>query len=237
MRTSDRGFTLVEILVAMSLLLVALTMFGSVLFAVQRSGSRQDQLSRAADSAYQAIAEMDRQLRSGYIASQTSVSGTIDSVRIYTESFAPGSGSTVARCVAWAVVDLASGSQGLYTVWWTPGASGTTTPLSYNSATRSFSVSSVSGGASGFRLVADGLTGASDRTFEVPAITGDLGQKLVVTLQLREATDPDLTATGSPSSSPWVNTVSTTITPRNSPRSSMKADTSLYSATRSGLCG
>lgn len=243
--SDDRGLTLVELLIAMSLLLVALVMFGSALFAVQTAGARGDQLGRAADSAYQALTEMDRQLRSGYIASETRFTGAdanvVDMVRIYTEAYAPPAGTTspntVARCVAWAVVNMVSGKQGLYTVWWTPTPTGS--KPTFNASTRTFTVPTNSGvtNVAGTRLVTDELTGASASTFSVPSISGDLGQRLVVTFQLREATDKALTSPQAGSPSPWINTVSTTITPRNSPRSSMNADTSVYTSARSGLCG
>lgn len=232
----DRGLTLIEMLIAMSLLLVALTMFGSVLFAVQKAGSRGDQLSRAGDAAYSALTEMDRQLRSGYIASDTAVVGAIDTVRIFTEAYTPtGSAVAVPRCVVWSAVDMGGGKQGIYTAWWTPSKGVTLTPT-YSGGVFAAPVTSYSGS----RLVTDEIVGADSNTFQVLSVaTGSLlGQRLSVTLRLREATDPVLSSPSpSGTQTPWVNEISTTITPRNYPRASIGADTALYEENRSALCG
>lgn len=237
----DGGLTLVEMLIAMSLLLVALTMFGSVLFAVQKAGSRGDQLSRAGDAAYSALAEMDRQLRSGYIASETAVAGAIDTVRIYTEAYTPlGSSVAVPRCVVWSVVDMGGGRQGMYTAWWTPSKDVALSPT-YSGGVFSAPATAYSG----VRLVAEELVSADEFTFRrLPGATGNsVGERLSVTLRLREATDPALSSSpspGSPSatSTPWVNEISTTISPRNFPRAFASADSAtLNTAERSTLCG
>lgn len=252
MHRDDRGFTLVEMLVVMSLLLVALGLFSGALWNVQRASARQDQIGRASDAAYQALSEIDRQLRSGYIASETRFSGAdatlVDMVRIYTEAYAPPSSAaspnTVARCVAWAIVAQTNGTQGLYTVWWTPKP-GVAAPT-YVPATRSFSISAITGitNVSGSRLVASDLIGSDLSSFTVQGLVGGLSQRLLVTLRLQEASDGTLSSPAPGSPSPWVNTISTTITPRNSPRASMNADTAAYGASpspgsvlRSVLCG
>lgn len=249
--SDDRGLSLIEMLIAMSLLLVALAMFTLALSSMQNATARQDQLGRAADSAYLALTEMDRQLRSGYIASETQFSGSDagatlkDMVRIYTESYAPPSSAaapnTVARCVAWAVVQIDATRQGLYTIWWTPTPNGS--QPTYSAATRRFTVPSTASpgvtNVAGVRLVSEDLIGADANTFTVLTASpgSDLSQRLSVTFNLRETADGVLLTPVPGSPSPWVNTISTTMTPRNSPRSSMSADTSVYSASRGSLCG
>lgn len=240
---------MIELLTAMSLLLIALAMFTAVLSNVQRTSARQDQLGRAGDAAYQALAEMDRQLRSGYIGSETPLDPSfIDTVRIYTEAYATPSTlatpNTVARCVAWVVMPMVDGGEGLYTVWWTPGlAGGGAGAPTYSVATRSFTFPSVTGVARvyGSRLITSELKGSDASTFVVrhPYDDADLGERLDVTLRLREATDPALTASpASGSPSPWVNTISTTLTARNAPRATMAPDTGIsYTVARQALCG
>lgn len=235
---SDWGFTLMELLIAMSLLLVALGMFTGVLWSVQRLGLRTEQLSRATDAAYQSFAEMERQLRSGYIASSTSLGGTgvVDTVRIYTEAYAQSAAaSTTSRCAAWVVADLSTGGQGLFTVWWTPGLPGASIPT-YVKSSNSFTGFAAGVGIYGWRLITSDILNATSESFQVidSAVGVDVSQRLTVTLSLREATDPTLLA-ASPSA--WVNTLSTTLTPRNSPRVSMIADTSAFTTSRSALCG
>lgn len=236
--SGDEGLTLVEMMVALSLLLVALVMFGNVLFAVQKASSRGDQLSRASDAAYMALTEMDRQLRSGYIASTTAVGGTLATVRILTEAYTPaGSQYPVPRCVVWSVVDMGSGRQGLYTAWWNATPNSATTPT--------FSSGKFSAPVTAYRLITDEIVDASPRdTFRVLALTGpptSLGQRLLVTFRIREATDRSLISAGpvpSGSPSPWVNVIWTTITPRNVPRGQdVNADTAAYEAYRENLCG
>ena len=59
--------TLVELLVAMSILGIVLLVFTSVLASVQRGVVRQDSLSQTLDSARLAIQQLDRELRSGNV--------------------------------------------------------------------------------------------------------------------------------------------------------------------------
>lgn len=234
MSSQDQGgFTVVELTVAMSLLLVALTMFTMTLWSAQTSGLRQERVGRANDAAFQALSEMDRQLRSGYVASENAftVSGCssppclIDIVRFYTEAYAPPSDptgtNTVARCVAWAVVQMSGGRQGLYSVWWTPSAGGGSP--TYNATSGAFTVPTPTGitNVAGSRLLTDELSNASSSTFTLTSIgsAATLAQRLAVTFDIRESGDSSL---------PWSNVVATTLAARNSPRSEMKADTGVY---------
>jgi type II secretory pathway pseudopilin PulG len=59
--------TLVELLVAMSILGIVLLVFTSVLASVQRGVVRQDSLSQTLDSARLAVQQLDRELRSGNV--------------------------------------------------------------------------------------------------------------------------------------------------------------------------
>src|SRR6187397_691681 len=66
-RRTEEGMTLVELVVAMSILGVVLLVFTSVLASVQRGVVRQDNLSRTLDSARLAIQQLDLELRSGNV--------------------------------------------------------------------------------------------------------------------------------------------------------------------------
>jgi len=68
--------TLVELVVAMSILGVVLLVFTSVLASVQRGVVRQDNLSRTLDSARLAIQQLDRELRSGNVLAESPLSSS-----------------------------------------------------------------------------------------------------------------------------------------------------------------
>lgn len=101
----DRGMTLVELLVAMSILSIVLLVFSSALASVQMAVVRQDNLSRTNDQLRLAIQQMDREIRSGQVLFDPalevgSCSGCQPgfTLRIYTESNANTVGAT---CVLW----------------------------------------------------------------------------------------------------------------------------------------
>lgn len=112
----DRGMTLVELLVAMSILSIVLLVFTSALASVQMAVVRQDNLSRTNDQLRLAIQQMDREIRSGQVLfdpllEKPVTSGGVDScsgcqpgftLRIYTESNANASDG-VGHCVLWKV--------------------------------------------------------------------------------------------------------------------------------------
>lgn len=108
--------SLIELMVASTLMLVGLVVFGSVLFTVQRASDRQFELSSANDSARLAIQELDRQMRSGYVVAQPAISGTSASAVVYTEARMRNPGD-VPKCVAWVVAPYGS-SDALYTRTW-----------------------------------------------------------------------------------------------------------------------
>jgi type II secretory pathway pseudopilin PulG len=139
--------TLVELLVAMSILGIVLLVFTSVLASVQRGVVRQDSLGQTLDSARLAVQQLDRELRSGNVlydpALENAPVGTPGRIasctgclpgytlRVYTQTNADTRGPTPYRCVLWKV----EGRQ-LMTRWWPPLEPGE---------------------ASGWRIVAEGI--------------------------------------------------------------------------------
>jgi type II secretory pathway pseudopilin PulG len=123
--------TLVELVVAMSILGVVLLVFTSVLASVQRGVVRQDSLSQTLDSARLAIQQLDRELRSGNVlydpALENAPVGTPGRIasctgclpgytlRVYTQTNADTRGPTPYRCVLWKIED-----RQLMTRWWPP---------------------------------------------------------------------------------------------------------------------
>lgn len=133
MRDRQAGLTLVELLVSMSLFLVAIAMFTGSLYVVQRMQITDDQYSRANDQVHLALQTIDRQIRSGYVIKvPVAPVGTDAAVKIYTEA------GGKPRCVMWvvanpAVVDpqTATGTKALYTTAWDPTGTDTTLPSSF----------------------------------------------------------------------------------------------------------
>lgn len=164
----DAGLTLVELLIASSLLLVALAMFGLALNVSQRAQIRDSEYSYANDSAHLALVEMDRQLRSGYAISEASpLTGTTDSVKIFTMTNAKP------KCAMWAIATAPGNpdptpTQNLYVLTWTPGAklpdafTATTAPL--------------------WRMVASDIVDANANTFKVN--TSTVGYQTLPTLEV-----------------------------------------------------
>ena len=129
--STDEGMTLVELVVAVSILGVVLLVFTSVLASVQRGVVQQDSLSQTLDSARLAIQQLDRELRSGNVLYDpalenapvgtpgriASCSGCLPgfTLRVYTQTNADTRGPTPYRCVLWKIED-----QQLLTRWWPP---------------------------------------------------------------------------------------------------------------------
>lgn len=117
-QSSDRGLTLVEVLISASLLLLTLVMFGGSLVTAQKAQGTSSAYSRANDQAQLALQTLDRQIRSGFVVGTVAVSNADAAVKIYSE--AGGS----ARCFAWVVADSdVSGKTGLATLYlaeWDP---------------------------------------------------------------------------------------------------------------------
>lgn len=224
-RRSDAGFSVIELMVAMALLLVALAMFGSVLFTVQQTSNRQIELGRANDQARLAIQEIDRQLRSGYVTSTGSFTGADASARIYTEARMSGT-SSKPTCVAWVLHGAGSDRQTLYTKTWDV-VSGATAPA-FN-------------GGVGWRVVATDIVntanGGDAQTFGLETTSlidpntlqsVPIGQSLTVTLWLNPSTVR----------STQVTQITTTLTSRNIRRSTANAEvTGGGLGVRYNLCG
>lgn len=97
--SGERGLTLVEMMVTMTILGIALAIFLSVLFSVQRGVVLQEKRTARNDQARLAIQALDRELRSGNVLyDPASESVPYYSLRIYTQSNAPTRGI---MCVQW----------------------------------------------------------------------------------------------------------------------------------------
>ncbi|MFM7718992.1 MAG: PilW family protein [Actinomycetota bacterium] len=217
----DRGISLVELLIATSLLGLALAMFGATLFVMQKSQIRFDEYSRANDEVHLAIQDLDRELRSGYVvsASLPSWGGVANGVPsgntilIYTE--AGGS----ARCVRW-VLYPATGQQTLYRTAWDPLAGGpddNQAPWSTAGNTR-------------YRRVAtDIVNGSSRPAFALSTATATAIDRLVVTFWV------NVPGTSGSVRVPQEIEVRSELTPRNELRSS-QAPVSTATGTRATVC-
>ena len=67
LRRDERGMSLPELLIAMSILSIVLLVFGSVLATVQGAVVRQDSLSQTLDQSRLALQQLDREMRSGNV--------------------------------------------------------------------------------------------------------------------------------------------------------------------------
>ena len=121
---SNDGMTLVELVVAMSMLSVVLLIFTSVLASVQRSVVVNQRYSEANDEARLALQQLDRELRSGNVINDPAdaITGFTDApanqrLLIYTQANLPTRGE--AQCELWKVTADAK----LQVRRWTPGSS------------------------------------------------------------------------------------------------------------------
>lgn len=101
----DRGFTLVELVVAMSLFMTVMVVFYGSLVAIQRAASGEEKRSANNDQARLAIEQIDREIRSAnYIYNPASESEPGQILRIYTQTNAntrmPAPGY---QCVQWQI--------------------------------------------------------------------------------------------------------------------------------------
>lgn len=84
---ADSGVGLIELLVVMSLLTVALTMFGLAFSATLRTTDASEDLGAVTDQARLALAQLDRQVRFGYWVNSADVpcaAGTCSAVKVLT---------------------------------------------------------------------------------------------------------------------------------------------------------
>jgi type II secretory pathway pseudopilin PulG len=121
--------TLVELLVAMSIMSIVVVVFGSVLASVQRVAVKEDDLGQTNDQIRLALEQIDHELRSGNVmydpsfengggaSGVTSCSGCEPNytMRLYTQTNANTRGQYM--CVLWQIDD----QQQLLTRMWPPG--------------------------------------------------------------------------------------------------------------------
>ncbi|MDP9326876.1 MAG: type II secretion system GspH family protein [Actinomycetota bacterium] len=124
LRRDERGITLSELLVAMSILSIVMVIFGSVLASVQGAVVRQDSLSRTLDSARLGLQQLDHEMRSGNVlydpalengsgaGAVTSCTGCLPgyTLRVYTQT------NSLFKCVLWKI----DANQNLLTREWPP---------------------------------------------------------------------------------------------------------------------
>jgi prepilin-type N-terminal cleavage/methylation domain-containing protein len=124
LRRDERGMTLVELVVAMSMMSVVLLIFTSVLASVQRTVVVNQRYSEANDEARLALQQLDRELRSGNVITDPSdsITGFTDApanqrLLIYTQANMPTRGQ--AECELWKITT----SNDLQVRRWVPGSS------------------------------------------------------------------------------------------------------------------
>jgi prepilin-type N-terminal cleavage/methylation domain-containing protein len=93
----DRGTTLVEVLISMTIFTLALAMVYSVLITVQRQTKDQTSRADSVGNARLALAQIDRQVRSGNVLYNPSSEALPLSMRVYTQA------NGDQRCVQWQV--------------------------------------------------------------------------------------------------------------------------------------
>ena len=117
----DDGMTLVELVVAMSMLSIVLLIFTSVLASVQRTVVVNQRYSEANDEARLALQQLDRELRSGNVINDPAetLSGyTVNQyLLVYTQASLPTRGQ--AQCEIWRVTTTGE----LQARRWVPGSS------------------------------------------------------------------------------------------------------------------
>jgi prepilin-type N-terminal cleavage/methylation domain-containing protein len=124
LRRDERGVTLVELLIAMSILSIVMVIFGSVLASVQGAVVRQGSLSQTLDDARLALQQLDHEMRSGNVlydpalengsgaGAVVSCTGCLPgyTLRVYTQT------NSLFKCVLWKI----DASQNLMTREWPP---------------------------------------------------------------------------------------------------------------------
>lgn len=156
---ADAGTSMVELLLVMILMGVVGGVFGPSMLSMQRSVTEAGSRSSVNDEVRLAIAEIDRQIRSGNVfydpATESDPAQDIVpsmALRVYTQANAP-TNDPGSRCVQWRI----SGDR-LETRWWVPNASITT--------------------ATAWRVVATGIVNRSLDPV-VPAFTAEHTNRLI----------------------------------------------------------
>jgi type II secretory pathway pseudopilin PulG len=191
--------TLLELLIAMSILSLVLVVFGSVLASVQRAVVRENSLSQTLDQARLAMEQLDRELRSGNVlydpALENAAVGTpgriasCDScspgytLRVYTQT------NSNFKCVLWKI----DANQQLLTREWPPQLESLAHPWRVVAT----GVVNLSLSQSAFSLDPDALKGG--RTLNVVyAVNSDLAHASTQTVSVRSALTGRNTSYGYP---------------------------------------
>lgn len=98
MRRDDGGLGLVEVLVSMTLLAVALGVFGVAFGAMLRTSEASQDLGSVTDQTRLALNELDRQVRFGYWVKPATISGASSAIKVL--GVDP---SGTRRCWIWAI--------------------------------------------------------------------------------------------------------------------------------------
>jgi len=131
-RTDERGASVIEVVATLAILGVVMAIFMTVVGSLQTAAARQDGRVRRNDEARLALAQLDREIRSGNVlydpSTELDPSGDIVpsmALRIYTQADAPRRGF---KCSQWRITNdtiqtrrwSAEGEdEGEATEWWT----------------------------------------------------------------------------------------------------------------------
>ena len=197
----ERGFTLVELLVAMAIHSIVMLVFTRTLASVQMAAVRQENLSRTNDQLRLVVEEMDRQIRSGQVLFDPASEGSSTctgcqsgyTLRVYTMSNAnavSAGGLGYATCVLWKVESASP--YALKTVHWqSSNPNGTVT--AWRTVATGIVNSQVSGAAAPFTLESGSRT--LDLSF---AVNQDLVNRSTQTTYVQASLTGRNTAAGTP---------------------------------------
>lgn len=116
LRTRDeRGTTLVEILISMTIFSLALAMVYTVLITVQKQTKDQTSRADSVGNARLALAQIDRQVRSGNVLYNPATESLPLSMRVYTQA------NGDQRCVQWQVYNGKLRTRSWSPTWQTDG--------------------------------------------------------------------------------------------------------------------
>ena len=133
LRRDEGGTTLIEIAFTMLLLGVVMTMFMSFVSSIQAAEGRQEERVARNDDVRLALAQLDREIRSGNVlydpSAESNAGGDVVpgmSLRIYTQADAPNR-NPGNQCSQWRITNgviqtrrwATADPQGTVTAWWT----------------------------------------------------------------------------------------------------------------------
>jgi Tfp pilus assembly protein PilW len=173
---ADDGFSIVELMTSVALLTLVPIVFGSTIITIQRAVNTASGRSQKNDAAQLAIAEIDRQIRSGNVfydpASESDATNGIvagQALRVYTQANAP-TNTPAYRCVQWRV----NTSNQLQTRWWAPAVAGVSnyagSVTSWRTVVDDVVNRTTSPAVSAFALVTP-VSGTTARTIQVRILT------------------------------------------------------------------